>query len=117
MDADGNMKMEVATPPVMPQTKVDVEDGGDNTHPVREERFHYIHPEIEDDEAWRIHEAVKRLVVSHKIPEICTYLKEQKQKGKMLLPPNPSFVYEELIRMGMPTGKGYSEKYFSACYK
>ena len=82
-----------------------------------EERFHFIHPEIEDEEAWRIHDAVKRLVVYQKVPEICAYLKEKKQLGKLLLPPNPSFVYEELKRLGMPTGEGFSDKYFAACYK
>lgn len=82
-----------------------------------EERFHFVHPEIEDKEAWRIHDAIKRLVAYQKVPEICAYLKEQKKKGRLLLPSNPSFVYEELKRMGMPTGDGYSEKYFAACYK
>ena len=82
-----------------------------------EERFHFVHPEIEDEEAWRIHDAVKRLVAYQKVPEICAYLKVQKMKEKLLLPPNPSFVYEELKRLGMPTGDGYGEKYFAACYK
>ena len=51
-----------------------------------EERFHFVHPEIDDDEAWRIHDAVKRLVAHQKVPEICAYLKELKQKRKALLP-------------------------------
>ena len=33
----------------------------DNYQERDEERFHFVHPEIEDDEAWRIHYAVKRL--------------------------------------------------------
>lgn len=82
-----------------------------------EEQFHFIHPEIEDEEAWRIHKAIKRLVAHQKVPEICAYLKEKKQEGKLYLPPNPSFVYEELKRLGMPTGDGYSDKYFASCYK
>lgn len=82
-----------------------------------EEQFHFIHPEIEDEEAWRIHKAIKRLVAHQKVPEICAYLKEKKQEGKLYLPPNPSFVYEELKRLGMPTGDGYSDKYFAGCYK
>ena len=84
---------------------------------LEEEQFHFIHPEIEDEEAWRIHDAIKRLVSYQKVPEICAYLKEQNQNKKLFLPPNPSFVYEELKRLGMPTGDGYSEKYFAACYK
>ena len=83
---------------------------------VDEERFHYIHPEIEDDEAWRIHQAVKRLVANHKVPEICAYLKELKQKGKVMLPSNSSIMYNELVRLGMPTGEGYSEKHFTNSY-
>ena len=113
MDKDGNFQFEnVGQVNGIPSNQVPQEAERD-----KEERFHYIHPEIEDDEAWRIHEAVKRLVINQKIPEICAYLKEQKLKSKLLLPPNPSFVYLELKRMGMPSGKGYSEKYFSACYK
>lgn len=100
----------------MPQ--VDDEERENNEEPAEEELFHFIHPEIdEDEERWRIHKAIKRLVAHQKVPEICTYLKEQKQKDKLYLPPNPSFVYEELKRLGMPTGDGYSEKYFAGCYK
>ena len=113
MDKDGNFQFENVgqmngvPPKQMPQVA---------GHEV-EERFHFIHPEIEDEEAWRIHNAIKRLVAYQKVPEICAYLKEQKQKSKLLLPPNPSFVYEELKRLGMPTGDGYGDKYFAACYK
>jgi hypothetical protein len=82
-----------------------------------EEQFHFIHPEVEEEESWRIHKAIKRLVLYQKVPEICVYLKKRAEKEKLFLPPNPSFVYEELVRLGMPTGEGYSEKYFAACYK
>lgn len=82
-----------------------------------EELFHFIHPEIEEEEAWRIHQAVKRLVLYQKVPEICAYLKKLAGEDKLLLPPNPSFVYDELVRLGMPKEEGYSEKYFAACYK
>jgi hypothetical protein len=81
-----------------------------------EERFHFIHPEIEAEEAWRIHVAVKRLVATQKVPEICVYLKELKIKGKVLLPSASTVMYKELVRMGMPTGDGYSEKYFKNSY-
>jgi hypothetical protein len=81
-----------------------------------EERFHFVHPEVEEDEAWRIHDAVKRLVANYRVPDICAYLKEQKQKGKLLLPSNPSQMYAELKRLGMPTGEGFSEKNFSNSY-
>ena len=81
-----------------------------------EERFHFVHPEIEDEEAWRIHQSIKRLVAYQKIPEICAYLKELKQKGKVLLPSVAAVMYNELVRLGMPTGDGYSEKHFSNSY-
>lgn len=81
-----------------------------------EERFHFVHPEIEDEEAWRIHQSIKRLVAYQKIPEICAYLKELKQKGKVLLPSVAAVMYNELVRLGMPTGDGYSEKHFCNSY-
>ena len=81
-----------------------------------EERFHFVHPEIEDEEAWRIHQSIRRLVAYQKIPEICAYLKELKQKGKVLLPSVAAVMYNELVRLGMPTGDGYSEKHFSNSY-
>ena len=81
-----------------------------------EERFHFVHPEVDDDEAWRIHDAVKRLVAHQKVPEICAYLKELKQKRKALLPSASAAMYKELVRLGMPTSEGYSEKHFSNIY-
>lgn len=81
-----------------------------------EERFHFVHPEIDDDEAWRIHDAVKRLVAHQKVPEICAYLKELKQKRKALLPSASAAMYKELVRLGMPTSDGFSEKHFSNIY-
>ena len=81
-----------------------------------EERFHFVHPEVENDEAWRIHDAVKRLVAHQRVPEICAYLKELKQKGKVMLPSISAIMYNELVRLGMPTGEGFSEKHFSNSY-
>ncbi len=81
-----------------------------------EELFHFVHPELEETEAWRIHDAVKRLVANYKVSDICAYLKELKQKGKLLLPSNPSQMYAELKRLGMPTGEGFSDKNFSNSY-
>ena len=88
----------------------------DNHQEGNEERFHFVHPEIDDEEAWRIHQAIKRLVAYQKIPEICAYMKELKQKGKVLLPSVSAVMYKELVRLGMPTGDGYSEKHFSNSY-
>ena len=99
----------------MLQTLVESEEGVDNGASLNEEQFHFIHPMIDDDEErWRIHNAIKRLIANYSIPEICNYLKEQ--KGKLLLPSNPSVMYNELVRLGMPNGKGFSEKNFSNSY-
>ena len=81
-----------------------------------EELFHFVHPELDETEAWRIHDAIKRLVANYRIPDICAYLKEQKQNGKLMLPSNPSNMYNELVRLGMPNGEGFSEKNFCNSY-
>ena len=81
-----------------------------------EKLFHFVHPELDETEAWRIHDAIKRLVANYRIPDICAYLKEQKQNGKLMLPSNPSNMYNELVRLGMPNGEGFSEKNFSNSY-
>jgi len=81
-----------------------------------EEMFHFIHPGIDDDEGWQIHDAVKRLIAYQKVPEICIFLKDMKQKGKVMLPPSPTIMYNELLRLGLPTGKGFSEKNFANYY-
>ena len=98
------------------QSLGDVQPVGDDKE-RDEELFHFVHPELEEDEAWRVHDAIKRLVTYQKVQEICLYLKELKGKQKVLLPQSPSVAYKELVRMGMPTGDGYSEKYFSGCYQ
>ena len=80
------------------------------------ELFHFIHPEIEDEEALHIHVAMKRIVVHQKVTEICEYLKDLKKRGKVILPASPATMYNELKRMGMPTGEGYTEKHFRNYY-
>jgi hypothetical protein len=82
-----------------------------------EERFHFVHPEIEDDEARRIHEAVKRVVACQGIQEICKYLSQLSVEKKVLLPQNAEKAYNELVRLGMPDGEGYSLKTFMKYYK
>ena len=81
-----------------------------------EELFRFVHPEIEDEEAWQIHNSIKRLVTCQRVPEICAYLKELKQKRKVMLPSVSAVMYNELVRLGMPTSEGYSEKHFSNNY-
>ena len=83
----------------------------------KEELFHFVHPEIDDEEAWQIHNSVKRLVTRQGIQEICNHLFEMKKDGKLLLPVSPMVAYEEVVRMGMPNGEGYSLKTFQRYYK
>ncbi|MCR4816350.1 MAG: hypothetical protein K5842_04115 [Bacteroidales bacterium] len=81
-----------------------------------DELFHFIHPELDDEEAWRIHDAVKRVVRLQGIQMICQYLVQLKNENKVLLPPIPSAAYTELVRMGMPDGDGFNETTFRKYY-
>ena len=87
-----------------------------DTKERNEELFHFVHPEIEEAEAWRVHDAVKRVVAHQRVPDICAYLRELKQNGKLMLPSIPSVMYHELVRLGMPKDEGFSEKTFTKCY-
>ena len=82
-----------------------------------EELFHFIHPSVESCEEWQIHEEVRRLVTRQGIQEICLYLKLLADDRKILLPQNAERAYNELVRMGMPNGDGYSLKTFQKYYK
>ena len=81
-----------------------------------EEMFHFIHPSLDDEEGWKIHNEVKRLVKRQSIPDICQYLGKLASEEKILLPLMPSTAYTELVRMGMPDSKGFGEKYFKKHY-
>jgi hypothetical protein len=76
------------------------------------ELFRFIHPAMDEDQERKIHNEVKRLVKRQGIQMICQHLIRMEIDGKLLLPPNPSVIYKELVRIGMPQGEGYSEKYF-----
>jgi hypothetical protein len=81
-----------------------------------EELFKFIHPTISDEDGVEIHKEVKRLLKRHGVQMICEYLQQMARDKKILLPPNPSTAYTELVRLGMPTGEGYSEKHFRNHY-
>ncbi|MBP3789879.1 MAG: hypothetical protein J6I52_09725 [Prevotella sp.] len=87
-----------------------------NNQERNEELFHFVHPELDETEAWRIHDAVKRVVKLQGIQMICQYLMQLKDEKKVLLPPNPSAAYAELVRMGMPDGEGFNENTFRKYY-
>ena len=81
-----------------------------------EEMFHFVHPDLDEEQGWRVHDSVKRLVERQAVQMICQYLTQLKNEDKVLLPPNPSAAYAELVRMGMPTGTGFAEKTFDKYY-
>ena len=109
---DKDMRMQVKNADV----KEEEPDAHEPVIEPREEIFHFVHPELDDKEAWHIHDAVKRLVKNQRLPEICEYLKELKKNGKVMLPSNSTLMYNELVRLGMPTGEGYTEKHFKNNY-
>ena len=88
----------------------------DNSQGRKEELFHFVHPELDETEAWRIHDAVKRVVKLQGIQMICLYLTQLKNEKKALLPPSPSVAYAELVRMVMPDGEGFNETTFRKYY-
>ena len=51
------------------------------------------------------------------IQEICKYLSLLSEDKKVLLPQNAEKAYNELVRLGMPDGEGYSLKTFMKHYK
>ena len=83
----------------------------------REQLFHFIHPAVDSRQEWQIHDEVKHLVARQGIQEICHYLKLMVVDRKILLPQSPSIAYEELVRMGMPSGSGFNEKTFQKYYR
>ena len=88
-----------------------------NTNDNDEEKFHFIHPAMDEEQETQIHNEVKRLVKRQGIQMICQHLAHMQSEGKLLLPPNPSAIYKELVRMGLPQGDGYSEKNFKNNYR
>ena len=81
------------------------------------EIFHFVHPALEEEEGWRVHREVERLVKRFDVQEICMRLNQLKKEGKVLLPQNTKNAHEELIRMGMPTEKaGFEYKTFCKYY-
>lgn len=73
---------------------------------VQQELFHFVHPALDEDEGWKVHKEVERLVKQFDVQEICKRLNILKKEGKVLLPQKTKNAHEELIRMGMPIEKG-----------
>ena len=77
----------------------------------------FIHPSVEADQEWQIHDEIVRLVARQGVQEICRYLACLSEAQKVLLPQNAEKAYNELVRLGMPTGEGFSLKTFMKYYK
>ena len=83
----------------------------------KRELFHFVHPCLEDEDAWKVHREVERLVRRFGIQEICEYLSQLKAQKKLLLPQNVKAAHKELARMGMPINKdGFDYKTFAKYY-
>ena len=105
-----------ATPVVETEAATPNKPTHQNIQEQNEEIFHFVHPELDDKDAWHIHYTVKRLVKFQGLQMICQYLMQLKDEKKVLLPPNPSVAYAELVRMGMPNGDGFNEITFRKYY-
>ena len=92
-------------------------DGSDSSPFVpAEELCRFVHPTLSGDDEMKVHDEIKKLVKRQGVQEICLYLQKMADEKKILLPQNPGVAYKELVRMGMPDGEGFGEKYFSKCY-
>ena len=81
------------------------------------EIFRFVHPALEEEDEWRVHREVERLVKRFDVQEICMRLNQLKKDGKVLLPQNTKNAHEELKRMGMPAEKaGFEYKTFCKYY-
>ena len=76
----------------------------------------FVHPSVVAKHEWQVHNEVSRLVRRQGIQEICRHLHEMRKDKKVLLPQSPSAAYEELVRMGMPSGEGFNESTFRKYY-
>lgn len=78
----------------------------------QEELFSHIDPTvIEESEQRRIHLTVKNLVTKFDLAQICERLNEMARNREIFVGKKEK-LYDELVRMGMPTGDGFSLKSF-----
>lgn len=102
---------------VMDEAEVDDENIEAVGEASKKDIFRFVHPALEEEEEWRVHREVERLVKRFDVQEICMRLNQLKKEGKVLLPQNTRNAHEELKRMGMPTEKaGFEYKTFCKYY-
>ena len=99
--------------------ELEVKQKGETAAPVEREGepTFFVRPSIDVDEQWQVHDEIVRLVARQGIQEICKYLTKLSADEKVLLPQNAERAYNELVRLGMPDGEGYSLKTFTKYYK
>ena len=99
--------------------ELEVKRQGEAAEPVEREGkpTFFVHPSVDVDEQWQVHDEIVRLVARQGIQEICKYLAKLSADEKVLLPQNAERAYNELVRLGMPDGEGYSLKTFTKYYK
>ena len=114
----GSQVTQQATPkPSVANEPKEQEQQVDNS-PKREGKpTFFIHPSVEADQEWLIHDEIVRLVARQGIQEICKYLTQLSDDKKVLLPQNAEKAYNELVRLGMPSSEGYRLKTFMKYYK
>ena len=81
-----------------------------------EELSLFIHPSLDDEEGWKIHNELKRLVRRQSLPDIIKHLRKLESKNIVLMPIVSSVAYDELVRLGMPDTGGFSKEYFRKQY-
>ena len=92
------------------------EEGNGLVNVLDEELCHFVHPSVDSQQEWQVHNEIKRLVARQGIQEICRHLQQMRKDNKVLLPQSPSSAYTELVRMGMPNGEGFNESTFRKYY-
>ena len=114
MDGEGNFQFGMVEK--VNQNENQNQNINNNHNASDDELFHFIHPAMDENRETQIHNEVKQLVKRQGIQMICQHLAHMQNEGKLLLPPNPSVVYNELGRMGMPQNEGYNENTFRKYY-
>ena len=83
----------------------------------QKELFHFVHPALDEDEGWKVHKEVERLVKRYDVQDICRRLNQLKKENKVMLPTSVTKAFNELERLGLPTEKGgFNYKTFSKYY-
>lgn len=110
----GSTVTQQAAPWPEPQGEIQPEESVEEER--NEELCHFIHPSVSSRQEWQVHDEVRRLASRQGIQEICRHLQQMRRDNKLLLPQSPSIAYEELVRMGMPSGNGFNESTFRKYY-